>query len=182
MVYNKSLGYYRALPSQLPILADKTYFITVSTPDGRKVNASTSVPSDIAIKEVKIDSTKTTDIQRGTGATNTEYSVKVIWQDRAGEVNVYRGISIFDFLYQLPDPNNAKKTILTPVYSVLYLRTIDDKGTDGQLFSLSRTFQPNNIANPQGKQIRLNKIKIGLFQTDISYYNYHTIIAKTARK
>ncbi len=178
LVYNKSLGYYRALPAQLPILAGNTYFITVSTPDGRKVNATTSVPSNIAIKEVKIDSAKTTDIQRGTAATNTEYTVKVIWLDRAGEANFYRGISIFDFLYQLPDPKNAKNTILMPVYSVVDLRTIDDKGTDGQLISLSRTFQLNNIANPQGVQKGLNNIKVGLFQTDISYYNYHTSLRK----
>ena len=178
LVYNKSLGYYRALPAQLSILAGKTYFITVSTPDGRKVNASTIVPSDIAIKEVKIDSAKMTDIQRGTAATNTEYTVKVIWLDRAGEANFYRGISIFDFLYQLPDPKFAKNTILMPVYSVVDLRTIDDKGTDGQLISLSRTFQPNNIANPQGEQKRLNSIKVGLFQTDSNYYYYHTSLRK----
>lgn len=183
LIYSASLGYYRALPSALPILVGKTYTITVSTPDGRKVNASATVPSSMAIKEVKIDSTKVNDFQRGAAITNTEYDIKVIWQDKAGESNYYRSISVYDIFYQVPDPKNIKNTISNLVSTLVDLRTIDDKDADGQLLSLSRGFQPTNGgANLQGQQAnlsqRLDKIKVGLFQTDTHYYNYHTSLRR----
>ena len=180
LIYNKSLGYYRALPTQLPILAGKTYSITVSTPDGRKVNASTKIPSDITIKDVKVDSTQTTDIRRGVTVTNIEYTVKLIWQDKAGEANFYRGISIFDTIIQYPNQNNTTNKLPPFPSTITDLRTIDDKNSDGQLISLSRTFTPIaygiNVTNSGIKFIK--QIRVGLFQTDISYYNYHTSLRK----
>ena len=53
LVYNAANGYYRALPSELLILPEKTYNIEVSTPDGRKVSSTTKVPSNVPIKEIK---------------------------------------------------------------------------------------------------------------------------------
>ncbi|WP_394996708.1 DUF4249 domain-containing protein [Emticicia sp.] len=182
LVYNKAQGYYRALPSKLPILTGKTYSIVVSTPDGRKVSASTTVPSDVAIREVKVDSLKSVDSQRGNSVTNTEYTVKLIWQDVVGMKNYYRGLGLFDFIYQIPDPKNNKNTIFSSFSTILDLRTIDDKDTDGQLISLSRSFQPlNNQGSSTGqnaKLIRLKTIQVGLFQTDTHYYNYHTSLRK----
>ncbi|WP_188764010.1 DUF4249 domain-containing protein [Emticicia aquatilis] len=183
LIYNAKLGYYRALPTALPISVGKTYTITVSTPDGRKVNASTTVPNNIPIKEVKIDSTAVNDFQRGNTVTNTEYDVKVIWQDKAGENNYYRAISEFIITYGIPDPKNGKNIIYTPISTIVDLRTIDDKDTDGQLLSLNRNYLPTNIgANIQGQQLdlskRLDKIRVGLFQTDIHYYNYHTSLRR----
>ncbi len=182
LVYSPKLGYYRALSSELPILVGKTYTITVSTPDGRQINASTTVPNNIAIKEVKIDSTKVNDFQQGNSVTNTEYDVKVIWQDKAGEPNYYRAISEFIFLYRIVDSIN-KKVINAPVSAIVDLRTIDDKDADGKLLSLNRAYLPTNIGgNIQGQdanlKTRLDKIKVGLFQTDIHYYNYHTSLRR----
>lgn len=182
LVYNPKLGYYRALPSELPIFVGKTYTITVNTPDGRKVNASTTIPNPIAIKEVKIDSIKVNNFQQGNSVTNTEYDVKVIWQDKAGEPNYYRAISEFVFLYRIVDSIN-KKVINAPVSAIVDLRTIDDKVADGQLLSLNRAYLPTNIGgNIQGQdanlKTRLDIIKVGLFQTDIHYYNYHTSLRR----
>lgn len=182
LIYNPKLGYYRALPSELPILVGKTYTITVNTPDGRQVNATTTVPNPIAIKEVKIDSTKVNDFQQGNSVTNTEYDVKVIWQDKAGETNYYRAITEYVFLYRIVDSIN-KKVINAPVSAIIDLRTIDDKDTDGQLLSLNRAYLPTNIGgNIQGQdanlKTRLDVIKVGLFQTDIHYYNYHTSLRR----
>jgi Domain of unknown function (DUF4249) len=183
LIYSSKLGYYRALPSELPILAGKTYTITVNTPDGRQVNASTTVPNNIAIKEVKIDSTTVNDFQRGNIVTNTEYDVKVIWQDKAGETNYYRAVSAYDVIYQISETKTNKKLNDTLISSLVDLRTIDDKDNDGQLLSLNRTFLPSmNIGGLQNNREvsgkRLNKIKVGLFQTDIHYYNYHTSLRR----
>jgi hypothetical protein len=183
LVYNPKLGYYRALPSEFQIFVGKTYTITVNTPDGRKVNASTTIPNPIAIKEVKIDSIKANNFQQGNSVTNTEYDVKVIWQDKAGEPNFYRAISEFTIIYGNPDPKDVKNIIYTPISTIVDLRTIDDKNMDGQILSLNRNFLAPNIgANIQGQQINrsksLNKIKVGLFQTDIHYYNYHTSLRR----
>lgn len=183
LIYNPKLGYYRALPSELPILVGKTYTITVNTPDGRQVNASTTVPSNVTIKEVKIDSATVNDFQQGNTVTNTEFDVKVIWQDKVGETNYYRAISAYDVSYEISETRTNKKLSDTLISSLVDLRTIDDKDTDGQLLSLSRTFVPSmNIAGVQNNRVvrgkSLNKIKVGLFQADIHYYNYHTSLRR----
>lgn len=183
LIYSPKLDYYRALPSELPILVGKTYTITVNTPDGRQVSASTTVPNNVEIKEVKIDSTTVNDFQQGNSVTNTEYDVKVIWQDKAGETNYYRAISAYDVTYEISETKTNKKLSDTLISSLVDLRTIDDKDTDGQLLSLNRTFLPSmNIGNVQNNREvsgkRLDKIKVGLFQTDIHYYNYHTSLRR----
>lgn len=180
LVYHAKLGYYRALPASMPILEGKSYTITVSTPDGRKVNASTTVPKNIPIKEVKIDTIQTTDNEQGVVVSRTEYNVKLIWQDALNETNYYRGISVFEALIKYPDtfPSNQK---LPPFPATITdLRTIDDKNTDGQLLSLNRTFEANSPAiDIRDSRITLVKqIKVGLFQTDIHYYNYHTSLRR----
>jgi hypothetical protein len=183
LIYNATQGYYRALPSELPIIIGKTYSIDVSTPDGRKVNATTTVPNNVPIKEIKVDSSSNTSGFGGNQVVNTSYTVKVIWQDIANATNFYRALSVYDVIYNIPDPKNAKNIIQSLVSTIVDLRTLDDKDTDGQLLSLSREYQPNNVgANIQGNQIelgkRLDKIRVGLFQTDINYYNYHTSLRK----
>ncbi|MDZ7934095.1 MAG: DUF4249 domain-containing protein [Emticicia sp.] len=185
LVYSPKLGYYRALPSELPILTGKSYTITVSTPDGRKVNSSTTVPNNIAIKEVKIDSAKVDNFGRNANTKVTEYDVKVIWTDKAGEANYYRALNIYDMILSYPDPRNPNKILNALNSTIVDLRTIDDKNTDGQLLSLNRTFIPDNFStniNFQGQDTklsqRLNKIKVGLFQTDVHYYNYHTSLRR----
>ena len=52
------------------------------------------------------------------------------------------------------------------ISSIVDLRTIDDKDTDGQLLSLNRTYlPPMNIGNAQNNREvsgkRLDKIKVG---------------------
>lgn len=183
LVYSATLGYYRILPKELPIIVGKTYSIDVSTPDGRKVNATTTVPNNVPIKEIKVDSSSNTSGFGGNQVVNTSYTVKVIWQDIANATNYYRALSVFDIIYDIPDSLDNKTIIKKLITSIVDLRTLDDKDTDGQLLSLSREYQPNNVgANIQGNQIelgkRLDKIKVGLFQTDINYYNYHTSLRK----
>lgn len=176
LVYSPKLGYYRALPSELPILVGKNYTITVNTPDGRQVNASTTVPNNIAIKEVKIDTAQSNDNQEGVIVSKTEYTVKLIWQDKAEEVNFYRGISVFETIIQYP--NNFGTNRLPPYPLIITdLRTIDDKNTDGQLISLNRTFEPTYTPITSGVKY-IKQLKVGLFQTDIHYYNYHTSLRR----
>lgn len=180
LVYNASLGYYRILPSALPIIVGNTYSIEVNTPDGRKVSASTIVPNNVPIKEVKVDSIQSIDINQGVTVINIEYTVKVIWQDKEGEANFYRGISIFDTIIQYPNQSNTINKLPPFPSTITDLRTIDDKNSDGQLISLSRTFQPifYGIGGSNSGIKLIKQIKVGLFQTDINYYNYHTSLRK----
>lgn len=179
LVYSASHAYYRALPSALSIIAGKTYTIEVSTPDGRKVNATTTVPISEGIKEIKLDSARVTDERGGITSTNTEYSVKLIWQDKAGIANFYRGIGVFEVNSR---NNNGIITINSPIVD---FRTIDDKFTDGELISLTGMYQarPQGGGGPGGggqnqASITLRKISVALLQTDPSYYYYHASLRR----
>ncbi len=165
--YHAKLNYYRALPTALRIEAGKTYKLTVSTPDGRQVESSTTMPEAIGIKEVKADSALAVRTRRLTEVREvTQVNMKIIWQDKAGQTNYYRGFALIEGT--LVDKQNSSEKRVDGVD----FNTIDDTNSDGQLLSLQTSYQIRN------NEFRANKLRVGLFHSDIHYYNYHESLRK----
>lgn len=165
--YDAKLNYYRALPTALRIEAGKTYKLTVSTPDGRQVESSTTMPEAIAIKEVKADSALAVRTRRLTEVREvTQVNLKIIWQDKAGQINYYRGFALIEGI--LVDKQNSSEKRVDGVD----FNTIDDTNSDGQLLSLQTSYQIRN------NEFRANKLRVGLFHADIHYFNYHEALRK----
>jgi hypothetical protein len=65
LVFDPLYLFYKATTKQLPIVGGKTYFLKVSTPDGKEISATTTVPADrLSIKQIDIRKTidKTTEL------------------------------------------------------------------------------------------------------------------------
>ena len=169
LIYSTDLQYYRALPSQMKIEVGKTYSIVVSTPDGRQVSASATVPSPVNIKEIKLDSGVAVNISRNFNARDVkEYYIKLIWQDVAGSVDFYRGFGLAQGIFT--DRNNST---VSRIDGIDFTST-DDKNSDGQLLALNVTYQPSRNST----KATLQKLTVGLFHADINYFNYHESLRK----
>lgn len=78
---NPLFSYYKTTRKQFPIVAGKTYYLFVSTPDGKSVNATTTVPSSkLPIDTFKVNITKNDSIQ-------IEYDLDVTMNDIPNETN-----------------------------------------------------------------------------------------------
>ncbi len=61
LVFDNSYFFYKATSKQLPIISGKTYYLKVSTPDGKEVTATTTVPvGKLDVKSLEIRKTKDT--------------------------------------------------------------------------------------------------------------------------
>jgi hypothetical protein len=168
LVYDNNLLYYRVLPSQMPIVVGKTYTMTVSTPDGRSISAKSTVPSPISIKEIKVDSGTSVTIRKLNAQEVKEYYFKLIWQDVAGSADYYRGFGFVQGIFKDRNNSSAQRT------DGVDFTSTDDKNSDGQLLALSVTYQPARNAT----QATIQKLTVGLFHSDIHYFNYHESLRK----
>ena len=168
LVYDSNLLYYRALPSQMPIVVGKTYTMTVSTPDGRSISSKCTVPSPITIKEIKVDSGTAVTLRNLNAKEVKEYYLKLIWQDIAGSADYYRGFGFVTGTFK--DRNNT----VTQRTDGVDFTGLDDKNSDGQLLTLNVTYQPARNST----SATLQKLTVGLFHADINYFNYHESLRK----
>ncbi len=85
--------WYQVRASQLPVLTGKTYILSVSTPDGKQVMATATVPKPVPINRAILDSTVT----RVGKLLKKVYSIRFDWQDPANEANAYEYAAYFSW-------------------------------------------------------------------------------------
>jgi hypothetical protein len=168
LIYDNNLLYYRALPSQMKIEVGKSYFMTVSTPDGRSVSSKCTVPPSITIKEIKVDSGTAVTLKGLNAREVKEYYLKLIWQDLPGSVDYYRGFGFVQGTFK--DRNNT----VTQRTDGVDFTGADDKNSDGQLLTLNVIYQPARNSTAA----TIQKLTVGLFHADINYFNYHESLRK----
>lgn len=159
-IYNEREHAYIADAKNLPIIPGNTYFLEVSDTEGRKTEASCTVPvnQNIAL-EIAIDSAKSqySDFM--------EYYMIMKWQDTPGEINFYRTSAEIKIEQQ-------QNTFYQPVYFDGYdLVTFADSRLDGARFSSP----PGSIWKPSYNPDYpvTNTLYAYLLNTDEHYYRYH---------
>lgn len=150
LVYNSIENYYSINVSQFPILVGATYHLTVATPDGKNINASTSIPAD--------NSTLTflSHIINNPNQQDT-YAIETKWTDSPGNEDYYR-ISYYDKQFYQGNIDTS--------YSLLFSGNLSDKGNDGGTFSQNFEVYKSNSTGSTG-EIYLN-------HATKEYYLYHT--------
>ena len=114
--YNSTGNYYFVNTSVFPIIVGTTYYLTVSTPDGKNVNASTSIPAQnptLTYSAEKVDDPNN----------DNRYVFKTKWNDTPGTEDYYR------LVYYDKSFNNLDTT-----YWQAYFNNISDEGKDGSTF------------------------------------------------
>jgi hypothetical protein len=79
--FDNDLNFYKANALALPIMGGKQYFLTVITPDGKNVNATTTVPNGLLTIESLTFTPKNIDTN------SIEYDVNLVVNDIPNEIN-----------------------------------------------------------------------------------------------
>ncbi len=150
MVYNSIENYYSISSSQFPIIVGTTYFLTVTTPDGKNVNASTSIPADNSTL------TFTSHLVINSNQDST-YSIETKWDDATGTEDYYR-IAYYAKQFYSGD--------IDTTYYNLFSDNFSDKGNDGRSFIQNFEVYKTNSAGNSGE--------LYLIHASNEYYLFHT--------
>jgi len=168
--YNRqNVNLYWASARSFPIVAGKTYTLTVETPNGQKATGQCTVPARAPIPELQLDSAV---VSRGFASFGTngrqdvytkEYTVRARWFDIGGQRNYYRVAGLFQ--YQATPP--ASSTAVNPVIiqTVSFNANFSNSGTvadspstDGGLLTSRESvfYRPNQnfiVSGPTGTTV-----------------------------
>lgn len=192
--YRTDKQWYQAPASLLPVLAGKTYTLTVSTPDGKQVTASATVPKAVAINQGILDSVVVTVGNR----LQKVYSMRFDWQDPASEANFYEYAAYFRWAPSATYPiDGYVDPLRNTLRSLLFTRenrtgnlVTDDRQDGSLLTSLAAEVglvevaagTPNAEAALKvltlGKVLPQPQVMLQLLSTEALYYRYTDAIIR----
>lgn len=100
--YHRQLRYYRISPADFPIRAGEPYHLVVQTPDGQRVEATTTVPAFVDLQRVRLDS----EVVREEAGLRKRFFTRFSWFDLAAQTNYYQTEGIIS--YRCPQCNPEK--------------------------------------------------------------------------
>ncbi|MGB3947671.1 MAG: DUF4249 domain-containing protein [Bacteroidia bacterium] len=153
LAYNDTGNYYFVSTTLFPLSVGATYYLTVTTPDGKNVNASTSIPNS--------NQTLTYSAEPIVDPDNpNRYFFTTEWNDPSGSENYYRIVYYDKYYYD--------GSIDTSYYS-MYSNNISDKDKDGS--TITETFEiyasSSNTGNNANGELQL-------IHASKEYYLYHS--------
>jgi hypothetical protein len=148
---DKNWSVFRMRAEQLPIVAGKTYYLSVRSPDGLRAEASCTVPASV----VDISSVKRLPETDNKG----QEKMVISWQDIPGEVNYYR-VVIMQYIIRDGEASLRNEVNYDP---------LTDEGKDGQrLYSQRMEYRRSYPNEPNVLQ---------LYNVDWPYYEFHRTFA-----
>ncbi|SOD90447.1 DUF4249 domain-containing protein [Spirosoma fluviale] len=172
---------YRALASELAIVAGKRYTLTVQVPDGRQIRASCTVPEPVQLDQVELDSSTINEY----GLIRKDYYARLHWQDPARQTNYYRvagnNAYTYNFRFQ-PGPNTPVRDstgLLWGDWTFSSAAMLTDVGRDGQAMRSGRGRLAINylwINGQQQSSLARGPLYAYLLNVDENYYRYHEAI------
>lgn len=189
LLYDLKGAFYQVDTRQFPIVSGQTYTLAVSTPDGRSVTATATVPPPVAISEIRLDSTQAT----SNGNITKTFFVAFRWKDPAGTANFYRIAGTFAHAPLHPETSEGDTLTVTTVNfrSTQNRRALyTDEGADGNTFNTPNGIINQSITAKQADKgataklsaftlsalFRVAELRGELLNTDEMYYRYHQSI------
>lgn len=183
-IYGNVYNTYRADPRELPIVAGKTYTLTVRVPDGRQVTATCTVPRPVALEQVVLDSAISDDL----GSRGKNYYASLRWHDPAGQTNFYRvaGSNEYPYTYRVwTSPNSSARDTVVHFRGDWYFRKgsiLTDLGRDGQeIISQRGRLAPSTMTLVNGVWMSTRpsgQLNAHLLHVDENYYRYHDAVER----
>ncbi|XWW46255.1 DUF4249 domain-containing protein [Fibrella sp. USSR17] len=180
--YNVKNSLYRIDPKQLPIIAGRTYVLTVTAPNYPAVTAQCTVPMPVLPSEIWIDSTYQDFFEQRQLVTVS----KLVWQDPGGQANYYRVTGLFSRTirtqYATSPTRPARDTTIVQSGSLRFDVTAalaSDQGKDGQRF-VSPAAYPVSYGYGQQEQVLALQYSMTLLNVDVNYYRYHDAAQRQA--
>ncbi|RYF69914.1 MAG: DUF4249 domain-containing protein [Cytophagaceae bacterium] len=161
--------YYGIDARQFPIVAGRTYTLTVSNAYLSTITAQCTVPQQVIPTELRIDSLTRTQF----GNPQTTYIGRLVWQDPAGQANYYT-ISGQDTKTSRYTTNGPQLNSMTNDLSFSSLPLVSDQGRDEQQF-ISPKAERTLYFNPY-EEIESLRFTMTLSNIDENYYRYRETV------
>lgn len=184
VLYGSASTTYRANAGELPIVVGKTYTLAVTVPDGRTVTSTCTIPNAVAIEQMTLDSSITTEF----GEKRQTYRAQLRWRDPAGQANFYRvaGSSEYANRYRISGTatSPARDTIVRYRGDWYFENgsTTTDIGRDGQEIVSTRgrlaTYSYTRINGILLAQPPSGQVDGYLLNIDENYYRYHDAVER----
>lgn len=169
---------YRLAPRELPIVAGRTYTLTVSAPNFPAITAQCVVPALVKPTEIRVDSVRQ---KQGQGS-SVQYLARLLWRDQPGVVNYYSvgGTIYLDVTrpnFAQPNPQLRRDTTITEQRRLSIdagSAMLSDQNRDGQPL-ISGTFRDYTYyyEGPGATGRTSNqRIIMTLSSVDENYYRY----------
>lgn len=156
LAYNSTDNYYYVSTSLFPITTGTTYYLTVSTPDGKNVNASTTIPVQ--------NSTLSYSSHQVVDPNGERYNLETSWNDTPGTEDYYR-IVFYNKDYYSGSSDTSYWASLSENYS--------DKGKDGGSFNQnSEIYVYSSTGTVEGELYLIHASK--------EYYLFHSKLLDAA--
>lgn len=178
---------YKANASELPIVVNRTYTLTASVPDGRRVSSTCTIPGPVYVQQVLIDTAVATEY----GASRKSYYARLRWNDVPGEPNFYRVAGTNEYVRRYvfqPSPNvpiRDTTVFMAGSWSPNNGSLLTDENRDGQEMISSRIrLAPNEYTYFEGSWKSTppaGKLEAYLLNVDENYYLYHDAVEKQNR-
>lgn len=172
-------GWFAADPKRFPIIAGTTYYLTVTTADGKKAESSCTVPGAApTINNFKLDSTVVNRTNFDGYVENyTSYQISLSFNDIQGQQNFYKFAGYKISNYYFGNEVDEVYTQIDPLYfpnDVLF----NDHLIDGDQISISKM---EIFSEHHGWDNLIGPVtgEISLLSTDKHYYEYHRTIQET---
>ncbi len=153
---------YRVRAEAFPVVAGRTYFLEVSTPDGRRATAQCTVPEARVTPEFLMDSA----VRNDYGQEYVKYTGRIRWLDYPGETNFYRTDGEIWFVRPAGRGELVEERFRLN-YDFRANHFFSDSRLDGALLT-SPEFSFNITEN-----INSATVYAYLLTTDRSYFEYH---------
>ncbi|GAB3778286.1 hypothetical protein GCM10028818_26950 [Spirosoma horti] len=170
-------SYYGASARLLPIIAGRTYTLSVITANGQRASSTCTIPVPIKPMSITFDSLT----QNQSRSLVRRYFIKTLWTDPAGQPNYYQLAGYFRYLSKLDQLGNFPLT-----YDDDNRGLLSDEGLDGTVllsgrsFLTSTTFSTNESTSFYG-QYRKASVAVNLMSVERTYYQFQTAVIRQRR-
>jgi len=172
LLYNAGKDSYEVAAHRLPVLANKTYLLHVSTPEGFTAEAACTVPSTAGITITDISYTQESSEATYYSGYNTHYTASFKWQDAPGISNYYRTLISGRVKVAHPD-SVATLTLYFNDWNWQETLVKDSKQEGGILSSQDLH---DYVYHGKTEKTKLAQLQALLVVADRHYYEYHRSI------
>lgn len=170
-------SFYGANARLLPIIAGRTYVLSIVTATGQRASSTCTIPAPIKPTSITFDSLT----QNQGRLLVRRYFIKTLWTDPVGQPNYYQLAGYFRYQSKLNQVGNFALT-----YDDDNRGLLSDEGFDGTVllsgrsFLTSSTFSANESTDFYG-QYQKALVTVNLMSVEQTYYQFQTAVIRQRR-
>lgn len=162
-----------------PIVAGKTYKLTVETPAGQRLSSTCTIPQAVLPKSITFDSLS----QIQGRATVQRHFVRARWQDPAGQANYYQVAGIFRYS-SITNFRDEKYSSLS--FDDDNRGLFSDAGVDGTIMVSGRAYltsvsSATNVSTNFSSQYSTASVTVNLMSVEPTYYRFQEAVIRQRR-